>query len=311
MKKVLLTLAIGLVAFLAGVFNARYAEIGAWMYTNAMSLEAKVAGLEKHQADIGEMQLTYHIAMNADKPTILMLHGYSADKNVWNRFAKHFTADYQVVIPDLAGHGESPFKHEWSYAMPAQAERVIALLDKLDIKQVHVIGNSMGGFLTATLAIRYPERVQSVVMMDAAGVMSPEPSDLYKAILAGNNPFLIHDRKEFDRFFAMTMHKAPFTPDIVREAVSRDYIQRRSQLDKIFTDFSDSDYVEDELDKITVPAMVWWGDKDRLLDISAVPLWQAGIPQLQVHIFENIGHMPMMEVPKQSAQVYRNFLESM
>lgn len=311
MKKVLLTIAIMLAAFLAGVFNAHYAAIGGWMYNNAMSLEANLAGLEKYQADIGEMELSYLLAANPGKPTLLMLHGYSADKNVWIRFAKHFTKDYQVVIPDLAGHGETPFKQEWSYAMPAQAKRVVALLDHLGIEKAHVIGNSMGGFLTATMGVRYPERTQSVVMMDAAGVMSPEPSDLYKMLLAGKNPFIVHNRKEFDSFFAMTMHKRPFMPDIILEAVSNDYIARRDQLAKIFADFSESDYLENDLDKITMPAMVWWGDKDRLLDISAVPLWQAGIPHLQVKIFENIGHMPMMEIPKQSAQVYKEFLENL
>lgn len=311
MKKILLVLVMSLAAFFAGVFNAKYSQIGSWMYANAMQAEAGLAGLDKRSADVGEMEMSYYIHENPGKPTLLMLHGYSADKNVWIRFAKHFTNDYQVVIPDLAGHGETPFKQEWSYAMPAQAKRVVALLDHLKIEKAHIIGNSMGGFLTATMGVRYPERTASVVMMDAAGVMSPEPSDLYQMLMAGKNPFLVQNRQEFDEFFAMTMHKRPFMPDIIIEAVSDDYIARREQLAKIFADFSESDYVENELEKITMPAMVWWGDKDRLLHISAVPLWQAGIPQLQVHIFENIGHMPMMEVPKQSAQVYKEFLESL
>lgn len=311
MKKVILTLVVLGAAFGAGVFSAHYGEIGEVLYANVMSLEAKIAGLDKHEADLDELTMSYYFAENKGKPTLLMLHGYSADKNVWNRFAKHFSKDYQLVIPDLAGHGETPFKQEWSYSMPSQAKRVIALLDHLNIEKVHVIGNSMGGFLTATLGIRYPERVESVVMMDAAGVMSPEPSDLYKEIWAGNNPFIIHNRKDFDHFFAMTMHQMPFMPDIIREAVSREYIRRNSQLEKIFADFSESDYVADDLDKITMPAMVWWGTKDRLLDISAVPLWQAGIPQLQTHIFENVGHMPMMEVPKNAAKVYQEFLQGL
>lgn len=311
MKKILLVLGIFLSAFLAGAYNANYGAIGAWMYQGAMQLESASAGFSKHQADIGEMEMTYYLASNPGKPTLLMLHGYSANKDVWVRFAKHFTKDYQVVIPDLAGHGETPFKQEWSYGMPAQAKRVVALLDHLKIEKAHIIGNSMGGFLTATMGVRYPERAASVVMMDAAGVMSPKPSELYEMVMAGKNPFLVHNRQEFERFFGMTMHKRPFTPSIIIEAVSNDYIARRDQLAKIFADFSESDYLENELDKITMPAMVWWGDKDRLLDISAVPLWQAGIPHLQVKIFENIGHMPMMEVPKESAQVYKEFLESL
>ena len=57
----------------------------------------------------------------------------------------------------------------------------------------------MGGFLTATYAIKYPEHTASIVLVDAAGVISPTPSDLYK-MLEKANPFLVHNRKEFDEF---------------------------------------------------------------------------------------------------------------
>lgn len=311
MKKTLaLTLPL-LAIFLFGGLLSNYGEVGQVIYDKSMAIESSIAGLEAKTADIGEMNIAYYINDNPTKPTIVMLHGYSSNKNIWNRFAKYFTDDYQLVVPDLAGHGDTPFKEEWSYSMPAQAKRVVALLDELGIEQAHFIGNSMGGFLTARLAIDYPDKTLSAVMVDAAGVMSPEPSDLYKMIEQGDNPFLINNRQDFDAFFAMTMHKRPFTPDIVLEALSNGYISRRHQLEKIFNDFSQSDYVQDQLDMLIAPSMVWWGDKDRLLDISAVPIWKAGISNVQVHIFEDVGHMPMMEVPNESAQLYRAFLNSL
>lgn len=308
MKKSALFMVPLLLVFLFGGLISNYGEVGQMLYDHSMKLESNLSGLEAKKADIGEMEMSYYIHANANKPTLIMLHGYSSDKNVWIRFAKHFTDDYQVVIPDLAGHGDTPYDESWSYSMPAQAQRVVALMNVLGIEQAHIIGNSMGGFLTATLAIHYPQHTLSAVMIDAAGVMSPEPSDLYKMLEQGHNPFLVQNRKEFDQFFDMTMHQRPFMPDIVIEAVSNKYISRRHQLEKIFNDFSQSDTVENDLDKIIAPAMVWWGDKDRLLDVSAVPVWEAGIPNVQTHIFKDVGHMPMMEVPKDSAQVYHDFL---
>ncbi len=311
MKKTLLLIVPLVLMFLFGGLIGNYGEIGQVLYDNSMRLESSLAGLEANKADIGEMEMSYYIHAKPSKPTLIMLHGYSSDKNVWIRFAKHFAVDYQIIIPDLAGHGDTPYNADWNYSMPAQAKRVVALMDELGIEQAHFIGNSMGGFLTATLAINYPDKTLSAVMIDAAGVMSPEHSDLYKMLEQGHNPFLVNNRQDFDRFFAMTMHKRPFMPDMVTEAVSNKYISRKDQLEKIFNDFSQSDSVENDLDKIIAPAMVWWGDKDRLLDISAVPIWQAGIDNVQVHIFHDIGHMPMMEVPKESAQVYRDFLQQL
>lgn len=309
MKKTgLLTIPLALM-FLFGAVMGNYAEVGQWLYKNAMSLESNLAGLEAKKANVGEMEMAYYMHSNPGKPTLLMLHGYSSNKDIWNRFAKYFKDDYQLIVPDLAGHGDTPYDASWSYSMPAQAKRVVALLDAVGVEKAHIIGNSMGGFLTATLAIHYPQRTLSVVMMDAAGVLAPVENEFYQMLTDGNNPFLVSNREEFDQFFPMTMHKKPFMPDIILEAVSNDYISRRDQLETIFLDFAESDYVENDLDKITVPTMIWWGDKDRLLDISAVPIWQAGIQQAETKIFKNVGHMPMMEVPKESAQVYLSFLE--
>lgn len=298
-------------AFLFGLFQGAYTPVGQWLYEHATDLEASLSGFTQQQADIGEMQLAYYWHANPGKPTLVMLHGYSADKDVWVRFARQLTADYQILIPDMAGHGDSPFNAAWNYGMPAQAQRLVALLDALQLPQVHVIGNSMGGFLTATFAIQYPQRTLSAVMVDPAGVMSPQPSDMFRMLEAGKNPFFIQNRAQFDAFYAMTMARPPFVPSVVLEAVSEKYINGRARLEKIFADFHASDYLETQLPQLQAPAMLWWGDQDRLLHVSAVPVWQAGIAHLQTHIFPGIGHMPMMEVPAESARIYRDFLQGL
>ncbi|MCA6064291.1 alpha/beta fold hydrolase [Thalassolituus marinus] len=311
MKKILL-LAIPMVAALAfGIIRGNYAEVGGWIYHQAMATEASLYGFKEHQADIGDMTLSYYRNENPGKPVVVMLHGYSADKTVWLRFARHLTSDYDIIIPDMAGHGESPYSEEWSYGMPAQADRLSRLLKTLDVAAAHVIGNSMGGFLTATFAINYPQNTLSATMIDPAGVMSPEPSMMMKMLAEGRNPFIIHNRKEFDQFYAMTMEQPPIVPDIVLEAVGKKYESRREQLKKIFEDFHSSDYLEERLSELKAPAMLWWGDQDKLLHVSSVGVWQAGVPDLKVHVFEGIGHMPMVEMPGETADMYMAFLSDL
>lgn len=308
MKKILLLAIPLLLALGFGVIRGNYAAVGKWMYEHAMAAEASLYGFTTEQVDIGDMTLSLYHHKNPGKPVIVMLHGYSADKNVWPRFARHLTDDYDIIIPDMAGHGDSPFNAQWSYGMPAQAERLNRLLDKMQVPAAHIIGNSMGGFLTATFAIEYPQRTLSATMVDPAGVMSPEKSDMFKMLDAGRNPFIVNNRKEFDEFYAMTMEHPPVVPDIVLEAVYEKYKSRQAQLQKIFDDFHASDYLEEKLPQLKTPAMLWWGDHDRLLHVSAVPVWQAGIPQLEVHVFKGYGHMAMMEMPGKSAEIYRQFL---
>src|SRR5690606_41411322 len=149
MKKSALLIIPLLLALLAGLYQGAYAVIGRWLYANATDLDANIYGFTEERVNIGEMELALYRNDNPGKPAIVMLHGFSADKDVWPRFAKHFVADYQVIIPDLAGHGDTGFKPGWDYGMPAQAARVLAWLDAVEIGQAHTIGHFMGGCFTA------------------------------------------------------------------------------------------------------------------------------------------------------------------
>jgi pimeloyl-ACP methyl ester carboxylesterase len=306
MKKVLISLVLIAASWFA--VHRYYIELGHWLYQNGQAAEAWWYGFERQQVDIGEMTLSLYQHSNPGKPVIVMLHGFSADKMVWLRFARHLTAQYQILIPDLAGHGDSPYQAGWDYSVPAQSRRVQQLLDAMQLQSVHLIGNSMGGFISADFAIRYPERTLSVALVNPAGVASPQPSRMQQLLASGRNPFLIDNRAQFDEFYAMTMAKPPLLPDIVLAALAENYQARQSQLENMFTDFIASPGLEPNLAALKAPALLWWGDQDQLLHVSAAEVWQQGIPQLQVHIFNGIGHMPMLEIPKQTARLYQQFL---
>ncbi len=64
------------------------------------------------------------------------------------------------------------------------------------------------------------------------------------------------------------------------------------------------------LPDIKCPALLVWGRKDRLIDVSSVAIWSKGIDDLRVEILEGIGHMPMVEEPSNTARLYREFLAS-
>lgn len=306
MKKILLFVLILATGWFA--LERNYAAVGQWIYRNSQATEAWLYGFELKRMDIGEMELTLYQHTNPGKPVLVMLHGFSADKVVWLRFARHLTEQYQIIIPDLAGHGASPYQNEWDYSVPAQSRRVQLLLDAMHIQSAHLIGNSMGGFISADFAIRYPERTLSVTLVDPAGVFSPEPSLMQQMLASGRNPFIIQNRQQFDEFYAMTMAQPPLVPDIVLEAVSQSYQARQAQLQKMFNDVHNGNSLEQQLHKLKAPAMLWWGDQDKLLHVSATQVWQAGIDQLEVHVFEGIGHMPMLEIPSETAELYQQFL---
>jgi len=308
MKKLLLLAGLGLLAILATLILFVPAKFGYVVYESITDLEAGIYGLEQSQVDIGEMKISLYTNELTDRATIVMVHGFSADKDNLIRFARYFTDDFNVVIPDMAGHGETGFEESWDYTMPAQASRVAKIIEQLKIEKVHVIGNSMGGFISAYFAKMYPQQTLSVALVDPAGVIAPEASDMDKVLAKGRNPFLIHSRQEFDSFYAMTMEHPPYVPGFVLEAISEKYQQRREQLMQIFGDIRETDLLDSSLNEIHAPVLLLWGEEDRLIHVSSVGVWKAGIKDIQVKTWPGIGHMPMLEIPEESAGVYWEFL---
>ena len=314
MKKTMLaagTLALAAsVAF--AVWNANtYPKIGELTLQVASTLEAKSYGLNKKQITSDGITYTVFEGGKADGEPIIMLHGYSADKNVFIRFAKHFTGNYRVIIPDLPGHGETGFKPEWAYDVPTQAARVIKLMDTLGIQKAHITGNSMGGFITATMAANYPDRLLSAAPMDPAGVKSPQPSNMDKLLAEGKNPFFVNSREDFDTFYPMTMSQAPLLPGMVLDAMAKEYQDRRSELETVFKGFAMKNMLDEKLGSIKGPFLLIWGKEDQLLHVSATDVWKAGVPQAQVVVMDGVGHMPMVEVPEKTAEVYAKFLKGL
>ena len=289
-----------------------YPAIGHWLYNLNMAVEAKLYRLHKIVVPIAEMTVsTWQGGPYEASSSVLMLHGFSADKNIWLRFARHFVGNYRVIIPDIAGHGETGFKAGGGYDIPLQAKRMIQLLDVCGVEKVHVIGNSMGGYMAAWLAATYPDRIVSVALIDPAGVTAPEASDLERHLAKGHNPFLINSREEFRRLYAMTMAEPPWVPGVVLDAIAQRYEQCRDELEEIFNGFRASPPMEPKLPDIKAPALLLWGHKDRLIDVSSVAIWSKGIENLRVEVWDHIGHMPMVELPTSTARLYGEFLSSL
>ncbi len=287
---------------------SRRTALAGRLLSAATAGEARAYGLRERRVDVDDASLAVLEGGPVDAPVVVLLHGYSADRVVWMRFARHLAKDHRVVIPELAGHGTSGFTSGAGHSAPAQAARVATAMDRLGIDRAHVAGNSMGGFVAATLALAEPDRVASLLLSDAVGVASPEPSDAELAFREGRNPFLLDDVADFPEFYAMTMARPPFVPAFLRTAIAADYVARRDQLEEIFHDFHGRDMLDARLGEITAPTLVMWGEQDRLVHPSTARVWADGIPGARTVTYPGIGHMPMVEVPGRSAADYRAFL---
>lgn len=311
------TLKLPLLAALAasiGWSALTYPAVGQLTYDLASAAESRLYGLHKERVSVdGVPMVLYRSKARASGQrqgdAILMLHGFSADKDVWARFARHFTDGHDVIIPDMAGHGDTGYRAEWRYSVAAQSDRLIKLLDQLGVQRVHVIGNSMGGHIAAYFALHHPERTLTATMVDPAGLPQPHPSEMEQMRARGENPFLFDTRAGFHRFYPMTMAKPPFMPGYVLDAIADQYIARKASLTQVFDESHQATDITTRLGQLRAPTLIIWGKLDRLIDVSAASVWQSALPKAELVLLDGIGHMPMVEAPADTAKLYAQFID--
>ncbi|PHR94215.1 MAG: hypothetical protein COA69_01055 [Robiginitomaculum sp.] len=284
-------------------------KTGLWAISKLMHLESSKAGLERKLAKLDGLDMVYYESKNtSDKPTLVLIHGYTSNKSIWTRCAHHLEADYHLIVPDMAGHGETPYDPNMNYSVPTQAEWLFKLLQHLNIDKAHIAGNSMGGFIAAYYATAYPEHTLSTILIDPAGMQSPEPSDIQLAFEGGQNLFLPETRKDFHKFIDMTMAKRPYTPGFILKTLGKVHISRKADYSHIFDDFFDTARMENKVKDIKAPTLLIWGEKDQILHVSTVPMWQKGVPDCKTIIWDDLGHVAMFEAPERTADAMKAFL---
>lgn len=283
----------------------------------AMSLERMRAGLQRSEMDIEVDDRGFHIVYleggPANGPPLLLLHGIGADKDNWTRVAAKLTQRYRVYAIDIPGFGESSKPADVRYRISDQVERVAMVAKKLGLTRFHLGGNSMGGWISAAYAIAHPDQVQSLWLLDPAGVFSAEESEMIKLIAAGMPlPLFARSKQDFGRLMQFVMQKPPFIPAPVRQVLIERQIANYALNEQIFDEIREQSGALDATlealqPPLATPTLIVWGDKDRVLHPSGAAILHRLLPNSQVLMMAGIGHLPMLEAPGRAAQDYLAF----
>lgn len=247
----------------------------------------------------------------ADGEPLVLLHGFGGDKDNWAIYAPQIVGKYRLIAPDLPGFGENIRDIGRDYDMVTQAARVRDFLDAMGIEKCHIGGNSMGGFVALRFALDYPERLLSMTLFNNAGVVGANESELQKEAQSGKNPLEIHSPDDVKRMMAFVAHKPMKVPGQFRKIFYEDFAVHRELLDKIFWTLVEDGTVKplnDQLGQVKAPTLIIWGRHDQLIDVSCVDVLENGIPNAESVVFEDVGHIPMIENPKDTARHHLAFL---
>ena len=271
---------------------------------NFVPEEEEAGGPEPATVEVGGRRIQYLKVGEGDGPPLLLLHGFGGDINIWVFNQEALAAERTVYAVDLPGHGGST-KDVGEGDLASLVDIVVSFMDEMEIEKAHIFGHSMGGAVAGSLAIKHPDRVQSLALIASAGLGEEINGDYIEGFIAANR------RKEMKS--ALTLLFAD--QDLVNRQLVNDVIKfkrldgvdeaLRTLADGLFPNGKQADVPD--LSDVQVPMLVVWGREDRILPFSH----SGNVPEhARVEVLDSTGHMPQMESAGQVNRLIGEFLDS-
>lgn len=230
---------------------------------------------------------------------LLYLHGANGVPQV-PKFLEEFTADWDVLVPEHPGFGESD-DPDWLECMDDLAYFYLDWLDHLGIDRLHAVGSSLGGWLTMELAIRQPRRFASLTLIGSAGLIPPLAGDAHN-LFRWTPAQLAHNTFHGEAFVQAAL-AAP--PDAETAAKNRHTIARLGWQPRLHHPM-----LHKRLHRLTMPVLLSWGEDDRVLPVTQVPAFQRLLPHAELRTYPACGHLPQVEQQAAFTQDLLRFLRS-
>jgi abhydrolase domain-containing protein 6 len=273
-----------------------------------IKLERYKAGFRRKSVQVADHRIVYSEGGKGEP--VLLLHGFGASADNWNRFAGRLIKKYRVIAPDLPGWGQSTRIESESYAYPKQVERLREFVTQLGLKRFHVVGHSMGGFIATAYAARYQEQVITLGLIAPHGVTEPQASELAQSVATGDNWLVARSVPEFERLLDKVFARRPYLPKSVFTLLAQHAIRNCAKSAEIFAEMQTNDPpLVDRLGAIKAPTLIIWGDQDRVLHVSCADVFAKNLYNAEALVLPGSGHMPLVENARECSAAWIEFME--
>src|SRR5215213_4944713 len=233
----------------------------------------------------------------------------------WLGQLPHFARSHRVIALDLPGFGASPLPGD-GISISGYARVLDALLERLGVESAVVVGNSLGGFVAAELALSFRARVEKLVLVSASGLSAAhvkrDPTRIAPHVVAG---VLVRAATQRDAIFRRPKLRNALAGYIIRhpEQVPTDllYEQTAAAAAPGFLEATLSSMqfeIESRLAQISTPTLIAWGRDDRVVPPDDAARFEALVPGAKLVWFEDTGHVPMLERPARFNRVVDEFV---
>lgn len=260
------------------------------------------------------MQVHYRDEGNKlDNDPLVLIHGTSSSLNTWDSLISYLPSNKRIIRLDMPAFGLTGPSPENKYSYRFYSEFLNAFLNELNVKQCIIAGNSLGGGIAWHFALDYPQKVSKLILIDASGYpkINEKGSLGFKiaSIPILNNLLLYVTPKSL-------VKKSLETVFVDQSLITEERITRYHELllaegnrKAALSIFKNKfDQQTNRIKDIQQPTLIIFGEKDQLINSDNAYLFQKDIKNSKAVILKNIGHVPMEEAPKATAELINEFI---
>ncbi len=288
--------------------------------------ERDLADPDSHFAEINNVTVHYK-EIGQGEPVFILLHGFGANEFSWREVVEPLSGHGRVIVYDRPGFGltSRPMPGEWSginpYSVQGNVELLDGLIDELGVEKAILIGNSAGSEVAAAYALKHPDRVEGLVLVDPAlgsehrgGVPSWILPLLKTPQMRRIGPLLV--RSIAGDLGNETIRLAWHDPSLIDQHIYDGYRRplRANNWDRALYEFTIADNPVDStgrLKSLSMPVLVITGDDDRIVPTESSIQLSREIPGAELVVLNDCGHVPQEECPDQFMDAIEDFLEGM
>jgi len=248
---------------------------------------------------------------------VVLVHGLGGQWQNWLENIPRLAQERRVLALDLPGHGLTPEPADGKISIPGYGRCVDAFCERLGLGKVALVGNSMGGFVTAEVAIQFPERVSRLTLVSAAGVSSADalqrPILLFGRVAAAlatntaarHRTLAARPITRHSSLLLVARHPRLLKADLAYEGFFKG--AGKGGFDDALRACLDYDF-RDRLPDVKVPTLIVWGEKDSIIPVRDANEFERLIPDSRKVVMRDTGHIPMAERPQAFNDVLTEFL---
>ncbi len=279
------------------------------------TLKTRYANADSQFVQIGPISVHYRDVGPRGAQVLVLLHGANASLHTWQGWIDRLKGQFRVISLDLPGYGLTdawPEGRPGDYHLAGYSAFLDRFVEALQLNKFALAGNSLGGGVAWTYAARHPERVTKLILVDALAYPQESPlkgpAQIADIPVLGDVLLYVAPRS----IVADNLRSTYGDPSKVTDALIdryRDLLRHQGNREVMLMRLRRPDKFDSAgLKTLTMPVLILWGGRDSWIPVANAFRLQNDIADSDLQIFEKAGHVPMEEIPDETAAAARAFL---